>query len=255
MKIKVWIISMSCLVGSCSAAMAQQIFIPYGKITFEKRLNMQRSISDWNIPDEAKENVKKYRISDWELYFDKQRSLYKAKKNEAEIGNQLMFLSLNEYHNELFADYLNKKRIIKKDIMGDEYLLADTIPQISWKIMRDLRIIAGYECRKAIGKINYTITVVAFYTDEILLKGGPEGFSGLPGMILGIAIPRLNTTWFATRVDGFANHADQIAPPLKGKKTESGKELDRLLEIYSRYSGRQNEKPEDSRRRLFGFLL
>ncbi|MES2457042.1 MAG: GLPGLI family protein [Bacteroidota bacterium] len=252
---KVWILSLFCLVYIRSSAGAQQIFIPYGKITFEKRLNMQRSASDWNIPDEAKEKMKKYRTSEWELYFDQHKSIYKAKKNETEVDNQLMFLSLIEYHNELFTDYSSKKRIIKKDIMGDEYLLADTIPQVHWKIMQELRIIAGYECRKAIGKINDTITVVAFYTDEILLKGGPEGFSGLPGMILGIAIPRLNTTWFATRVDGFANPSDQIAAPLKGKKTESGKELDKLLEIYSRYSGRQKEKPEDSRRRLFGFLL
>ena len=42
---------------------------------------------------------------------------------------------------------------------------------------------------------------MAFYTDEILVKGGPESFNGLPGMIMGIAVPRLSMTLFATKIE------------------------------------------------------
>jgi len=234
---------------------AQQVFIPYGKITYEKRINMQRSAADWNIPDEAKEKMKKYRVSVWELYFDQNKSLYKNSNKDVESSNPMLFLSPGESANELYANYAKNSRILKKGIIDDEYLLKDTIPQVEWKLMQELRIIAGYECRKAIGKISDTIYVVAFYTDEILLKGGPEGFSGLPGMILGIAIPRFNTTWFATKVEGFANHNDQIVPPAKGKKTDSDKDMQKLLELYSRYQGNKNEKTEEIRKRLFGFVL
>ena len=45
-----------------------------------------------------------------------------------------------------------------------------------------------------------SIVVIAFYTDEILTSGGPESFNGLPGMIMGLAIPRLHTTWYATKL-------------------------------------------------------
>jgi GLPGLI family protein len=234
---------------------AQQVFIPYGKITYEKKINMQRSAADWNIPEEAREKMKKYRTSEWELYFDQTKSLYKAKKKDTENDNPMLFMSLSESENELYANYTSQSRVIKKSIIGDDYLLSDTIPAVNWKIMHDLRTISGYECRKAIGRINDTVYVVAFYTEEILLKGGPEGFSGLPGMILGIAIPRFNTTWFATKVEGFANHTAQIVPPGKGKKTDSDKDLQKLLEIYRRYDGNKKEKPEDIKRRLFGFLL
>lgn len=234
---------------------AQQVFIPYGKITYEKRVNMQRSAAEWNIPEEAREKMKKYRISEWELYFDMGRSLYKAKKKEQENENPLLFLLPAESGNELYSNYPEQKRIIKKGIMGEDYLLADTIPKVAWKLSQELRMIAGFECRKAIGRISDSIYVVAFYTDEILLKGGPEGFSGLPGMILGLAIPRFNTTWFASSVNGFANHADQIGTPLKGKKTDADKDLQKLLEIYSRYQGSKNENPEETKKRLFGFLL
>ncbi|WP_285057756.1 GLPGLI family protein [Pedobacter ginsengisoli] len=234
---------------------AQQVFIPYGKITYEKKVNMQRSAADWNIPDEAKEKMKKYSTSEWELYFDQNKSLYKANRKEAENDNSMLFLSLDDSENQLYTNYSGQSRVIKKSVVGDDYLLRDTIPAINWKIMHDLRTIAGYECRKAIGRINDTVYVVAFYTEEILLKGGPEGFSGLPGMILGIAIPRFNTTWFATKIEGFANYTAQIVPPGKGKKTDSDKDLQRLLEIYRRYDGNKKEKPEDIKRRLFGFVL
>lgn len=234
---------------------AQQVFIPYGKVTYEKRINMQRSAESWNIPDEAREKMKKYRTSEWDLYFDQSKSLYKARKKETEDDNPMLFLSLNESSNELYADYTNQKRIVKKSIIGDDYIFKDTIPRVNWKIMQDVRIIAGFECRKAIGRISDTVYVVAFYAEEILLRGGPEGFSGLPGMILGIAIPRLNTTWFATKVEGFVNHAEQIVPPLKGKKTDSDKDLQKLFEIYSRYDRSKKNNVDDIKKRLFGFVL
>jgi GLPGLI family protein len=49
-------------------------------------------------------------------------------------------------------------------------------------------VIAGFNCRRANAMIMDSIYVVAFYTDEILTTGGPESFSGLPGMILGVAL-------------------------------------------------------------------
>jgi len=76
------------------------------------------------------------------------------------------------------------------------------------------------ECRKAVGILFDTVTVFAFYTDEIVISGGPEGINGLPGMILGVGIPRLHTTWFATKVS-ILNDGDikSITPAVKGKKT------------------------------------
>ncbi|MEO7210633.1 MAG: GLPGLI family protein, partial [Chitinophagaceae bacterium] len=50
--------------------------------------------------------------------------------------------------------------------------------------------------------------------------GGPESLHGLPGMILGMVIPRMNTTWFATSVQVTGINTDIIQPPLKGKKVD-----------------------------------
>ena len=66
-----------------------------------------------------------------------------------------------------------------------------------------------------------SIYVVAFYTDEILTTGGPESFSGLPGMILGVALPHQHVSWFATKVESVPVTDNQLAPPQKGKKVNN----------------------------------
>ena len=43
-------------------------------------------------------------------------------------------------------------------------------------------------------------------------------FSGLPGMILGIALPHQHISWFATRVEAIAVNPSEFSAPTKGKK-------------------------------------
>ena len=72
------------------------------------------------------------------------------------------------------------------------------------------------ECKKALTKINDSVVVVAFYTDQIIVKGGPENFNGLPGMILGLAVPRLSLTLFATKLE-LTSPIMNVRLPLKPK--------------------------------------
>ena len=89
----------------------------------------------------------------------------------------------------------------QKTVFEQTFLVEDTLRRIKWKITDETRPIAGFNCRRANALIMDSICVVAFYTDEILTTGGPESFSGLPGMILGIALPHEHITWFATKVE------------------------------------------------------
>nr|MBA4166264.1 GLPGLI family protein [Chitinophagaceae bacterium] len=61
------------------------------------------------------------------------------------------------------------------------------------------------------------VYVTAFYTDEIPVSGGPESFGGLPGMILGLGIPRLHATWFAKKIINKPPADGVFAFPSKGK--------------------------------------
>ncbi len=82
------------------------------------------------------------------------------------------------------------------------------------------REIAGYTCRRANALVMDSIYVVAFYTEVIPVSSGPEIFSGLPGMILGVALPHENVTWFATSVKD-NDTLKEIKPPAKGKATDN----------------------------------
>jgi len=120
--------------------------------------------------------------------------------------------------NTVFKDLEKGTIASQKQIFESSFLISDSIPQYEWKLQPETRTIAGFECKKALTRICDSVVVVAFYTEEIPCSSGPESFGGLPGMILGIAIPRLYATWFATSLE-LTNQP--TTPPTKGKNTTS----------------------------------
>ncbi len=117
----------------------------------------------------------------------------------------------------VFSDFLKHKRIAQKQTFDQTYLLSDTVNSIKWKITGETRDIAGYTCYRANGIILDSIYAVAFFTYEIPISGGPEYFSGLPGMILGVALPHENVSWFAVRVTDISVPSASVQGPTKGK--------------------------------------
>jgi GLPGLI family protein len=99
-----------------------------------------------------------------------------------------------------------------------------------------------------VGKVMDSIVVIAFYTDEILTSGGPESFNGLPGMILGLAIPRLHTTWYATKLQLVEVTDKDLAAPKKGKKMTGGDFRSKIKEILKNWG-------DEGKKREYQFLL
>ncbi|MDE3211713.1 MAG: hypothetical protein KGM98_00655, partial [Bacteroidota bacterium] len=61
------------------------------------------------------------------------------------------------------------------------------------------------------------VYVFAFYTDQITFSGGPCRMHGLPGVILGMTIPRLYTSWIANKV--MVNDVDvKSIKPIESRK-------------------------------------
>ncbi|MEE1885869.1 GLPGLI family protein [Pedobacter flavus] len=234
---------------------AQESFNSRGKITFEKSVNQKRVLddSDW-FPSEYKDRISTYKKSNWEYQFNDTHALYKEGEKNA-VSNEFMFYTSGG-NGQFYTQFKDGKRIFVKDISSVPYLLTDTIPKLDWKILPEIRMIAGYETRKATAVFNDTVTVVAFYTDQILTQGGPEGFTGLPGMILGLAIPRYFTTWFATKIEILPETALKIQPPTKGQKVDNEKDYAKMLDIFLRWTDdKVKPSPEEIRRRIYSFTL
>jgi GLPGLI family protein len=203
-----------------SPARAQSaIFLSEGKIEFERKVNLYVQLSDdptWS--DLQKKSIPQFKTSYFDLVFNRNKTLYKPGRENPD-NNKLWQQPAEE--NIVYSELDNEKMISQKKVFEQLFLLQDSTRKIKWKITDENRIIAGFACRRANAIIMDSIYVVAFYTDEILASGGPESFSGLPGMILGIALPHQHVTWFATKVQAVkVNDMDLIAP-LKGKKTSA----------------------------------
>lgn len=85
--------------------------------------------------------------------------------------------------------------------IDEKYIITDTLSNITWRFTDEYRDIAGFECRRVNGSTPDSLYLVAFYTDQIPVSAGPALSHGLPGMILGLAIPEMHIQYWATKVD------------------------------------------------------
>ena len=186
---------------------AQQ-FINAGKLTFERKVaqfTLMESIyvngGEDNIwITEMKKVFPKIVTDYYTLEFNNNSTLFKVEKENADNKYMIDGLKPSE-QNYVFQEFSQGLTTMTRGIFENQYLVKDSIKQFQWKITGEVRDIAGFECKKALAKINDSVVVVAFYTDQILVNGGPENFNGLPGMILGLAVPRLALTLFATKLE------------------------------------------------------
>lgn len=198
--------------------------ISSGIIKYEKKtsmkLQMKNTFSDnpdmLRYIDQIPNSVASY----FTLYFTPQQSLYKFEEHEKLQGMASYFTSSSPANeNIIYRDLKHDTITAKKKFFEAEFILKELPKQHQWKIEEEIREIAGYPCRKAVTTMFDSVVVVAFYTESILACSGPESISGLPGMILGVAVPRLYTTWFATEVQLKEPVPEMFRYNFKGKFT------------------------------------
>jgi GLPGLI family protein len=209
---------------------SQARFFSTIRVEYEKTTAVRQLMKELNGNEPwFEQNKERFPVSVlnyYEFTGDTSRSIFKPGKQVA--SDPRMWWQPMGDKNIVYNDYHSGKTITQKPVFEETFLVEDSLLKIKWKITGDLRTIAGYDCRKAVGIINDSIAVFAFYTDELLINGGPEGIHGLPGMILGVGIPRLHATWFATRVEVFDVNMKPVTPPTKGKKVNRSDMMTRL---------------------------
>ncbi len=180
-----------------------------------------------------KDHMPKEIISIFNFTGDSARSIYKRIK-EPERKPGMWFQSFAD-ENVVYNDYTTGMTTTQKPVYEETYLVQDSMLNIKWKITADTRTIAGFNCRKAIGFLFDTVAVFAFYTDDIMINGGPEGIHGLPGLILGVGIPRLHTTWFANKITITDVNMKSVTPATKGKKISRASMLGTLTKVMKNW--------------------
>jgi GLPGLI family protein len=202
-------------------------FTTNGTIEFEKTVNMyavfQKIIDKdneaWLQPafDSYKKNQPQFRKLKSTLAFGNNKTLFTPIEPENVSNTFFLDNPMVGQNNVVETDLNTNTSINQKKVFESVFLVKDSVRKIDWKITTETREIAGFTCRRANALILDSVYVVAFYTDDIPVSGGPESFAGLPGMILGLAIPHENVTWFATKVNEVAVDDKALAAPKKGK--------------------------------------
>jgi GLPGLI family protein len=131
---------------------------------------------------------------------------------------------------------------LRRELMDLKMLVHDSVIPFTWKITGDKRNIAGYECRKAVARFQDSILIYAFFSEELNASCGPEVVGGLPGAILGLGIPKLNSTWFADKVELHSKNFTGELPPVKKEKSYNMQSL--RTEIKTLFENRWTKDTE-----------
>ncbi|QZK89411.1 GLPGLI family protein [Flavobacterium sp. CHNK8] len=180
-------------------------------------------------------------------------------------GGFRMMSSLAGGGGTYYKNVKDKQYSNDKEFMGKEFMVKDFLTSLNWKMEAETRVIGGYTCYKATAikkpsatdfrnmrprkddaekkegvkpteekKTNFLdavevpkeIVITAWYTPEIPVSQGPEGYWGLPGLILEVNDGR--TTILCSKVVLNPKDKVEIKAVAKGKVV-SQKEYDEAV--------------------------
>jgi len=241
-------LSIALIFAALPGAYAQFKHFPrQGIITFEKKVNMYALLKQElkRNPDNTfmsafvedyQKKQPQFRVMKSTLAFSKDQTLFSPMEESSSPQNNFFFnFPIAGQHNIIATQTEEGTSIAQKKVFEQLYLVKDSTRKINWKITDEMRNIAGYDCRRANALIMDSVYVVAFYTNLIPVAGGPESFTGLPGMILGVALPYEHVTWFATSVQETPVPPEKLKAPVKGKPLDHAGLLKTLKEAVKNW--------------------
>jgi GLPGLI family protein len=158
------------IMGGFFAASAQPRFVSKGKIEFERKTNIHRlyysdeEMGSWD--ETMKKLIPQFQVDYFDLVFNEEKSLYKPGRENPD--QKKSFFEPPAMANVIFKDLQQQTGVSQKQVYDIQFLLIDSLRNIDWKLQAEIRTIAGFECRKAVGRICDSVVVVAFYTDDIV---------------------------------------------------------------------------------------
>jgi len=234
-----------------------QIFIDKATIEYEVKANIKKNMGNNSWDEMMKDKLPTFKTGYYTFTFADNKSIYKFDR-WPETDKMPDYMRKDDETNTWYLDHNTNKMLIQKNIFGSAFNIEDSILNLKWTLTNENRIIAGFNCKKAVSKIFDSVYVFAFYTDEIMISGGPCSINGLPGMIMGVTIPRLFTSWIATKVS-INNVAVNTITPTPAKKYYSMpfviKTIEERTKDWYSYGEQTDENVQQKKRFVWGMLL
>jgi GLPGLI family protein len=129
----------------------------------------------------------------FQLKFNSSKSFYSIKEM---MENDLNPMAVS-YANNLvskgrcYYDKENGSLLTETNVYGDNTLIKSNSKSFEWKLLKESKKIGNYTCFKATTLVdvqsrtkNKAFLIEAWYCPELALPYGPNGYNGLPGIIL-----------------------------------------------------------------------
>jgi GLPGLI family protein len=121
------------------------------------------------------------------LYINPVQTKYEDSDESAEKNDRGYSYRKSEYM--INRNFEKKTMFDIQELIGKTYIVEDTLRMAQWKILNEMKEIAGHICMNAI--LEDTIRkqkVIGWFALDLQNGGGPENFYGLPGLILEVNI-------------------------------------------------------------------
>ena len=197
-----------------------------GKIVFERKTNLDKKFTDprsrkmMGFTDENKVKVELF-----DLYFNDTCSIFKPI-----ISDEADPLSWATTKNTVYQNFNTEQKLSVLNLMGQLVYVTDSITPKTWKVTESTRYIAGYNCYKAIWQKDDSTRIYAWFSVDLVPTVGPEGFSGLPGAILGLATEDGGIIYFAKSVELIEPAKEVFTIEVKKKDQYTSHELKTKIE-------------------------
>jgi GLPGLI family protein len=212
------------LVSSQTYAQQNEGIVYFTRTTYWTRLNSK-------LPYLSKQEKEKMSYmfggrDDWKeytlLYFNEKESRYthseeKSEESEGYSGRKEEFNVRRNFEKNTMNDAL--------EMLGKTYLVEDSLGTPNWKILNDIKDVAGHICMKAM--IEDTLKkqkIIAWFAQDIPVNAGPERLYGLPGLILELDINDGAVTIEATKIEN-----KKLTTELDLPKKQKGKKINELV--------------------------
>jgi len=142
--------------------------------------------------------------SEWKtftlLHFNREVSKYEDSEEQAEPGNEGWSNRKETFF--LRNDFNTNTLYYGISMLGKTYLVHDSIVAPAWKILNDMKEVAGHICMDA--SMTDTLrkqTAIAWFALDMPIKTGPDRFVGLPGVILEVNVNNGALVLTADKID------------------------------------------------------
>jgi GLPGLI family protein len=233
-----------------------------GKISYERKINMHR-----NLPDpQMKSMVPEFRTDKFELIFNENVSLFRSVVDEEAPdpfanagggGGGGMRFNFRMPSANTYTDLAKQMQYEGREFFEKEFLIIDSLKQYKWKLSEETKTIAKQLCKKATtmvtapqmrmrvsigGPGNNSDTtantprapketeLVVWYAEGIPVSFGPEGYSGLPGVIM--EIDQDNGANVMTAVEVSTKYPKkELVAPSKGEKMNRAQFQENMMKL------------------------